>query len=252
MRDASPPMRYLVYALYVVDSVVAAILALPPYTLAKQLAVLAVLLGFLVFTVLLVFRRKETVRTHAPAAPAPAQLEDAQAGVVLGHLKSLRAIAYEALRQHDPALKDAEVRANVFFPRPSDDPAGYSLCIYPNLTLNMTEEDERGLCLKPNQGVTGNAFQTKTPKVALRLGTREAEGWDDKYDITPALAKVIHPDLKWVIAMPIKGDGGQVHGVLSVDGLRRQFDYDTLRDVMLTRLTDGVITVAKVIDGKRK
>ena len=103
----------------------------------------------------------------------------------------------------------------------------YILKIYPDYIPNMSG-DELGIQLKPLQGVTGKVCEDRTALVAQRLAEAEGGGWRHEYSITAELAKIIHPELKWIISMPLKSGSEAPIGVMCIDGLVHQFSVDKL------------------------
>lgn len=116
----------------------------------------------------------------------------------------------------------SNVRANVFG-FVEDDMLG----ILPNMSYNMDHHQEFALRLARGEGSTGNAFTTRHPNIAI---LRSDWGKDALGDDRPSL---VHPDLRWIISMPIiAGVEARTIAVLNIDGLRRAPTPDQLREVV--------------------
>lgn len=158
-----------------------------------------------------------------------------------------RNIAFDFLKSKNTVVTDNDVRANIFFPEYDSptDPKQYKLKICPGLHLKMDYPPELNICFQPNQGATGNVFVSGLARVAQRLISGTGD-WDDLYNITDDLAETIHPDLKWIISMPLQVAGGKPMGVVNVDGLRCQFPNDILYECMF-KLTTNVMVMSNVL-----
>lgn len=122
------------------------------------------------------------------------------------------------------SIPEADLRSNVFMPTKKN-----TLRITPGLHHNMDVPGELRLEIVPGDGMghgtTGNAFHHGAAVIA-----RAADGWD-RYGLDEQQTRLLHPDVKWVVSMPIpKPDGGgQLYGVLCVDCLRTDKTVDALR-----------------------
>jgi hypothetical protein len=232
--------KYVVYACYGLIVLGIIVLASPPYQATKQLISFggaAVLLFSAMIFVIKRYRaltgQEQQPQIPPPAAPGPrnihlsAMVRDA----VRSTLEDARRTVRDFLRTMQPALDDDQVRANIFFPDygNSADWNKYVLKIRQGLHLKMHRPDELQIELQPGQGLTGDVFKTGESKVALRLPVSTNKGgWDASYRITQELAQSIHPELQWIVSVPIKGEDGRPIGVMNIDGLVHTFDIDTL------------------------
>ena len=232
--------KYVVYACYGLIILPIIVVSLPPYQAVKQLICFVVTAVFLFIAMIFVVRRyraltgqEQQPQIPLPAAPGPQNIR--LTGVVHEKVQSIleeaRVTVRHFLRTTQPALDDDQVRANIFFPEyvNSTDWNRYVLKIRQGLHLKMYRHDELQIELQPDQGLTGHVFQIGEPAVALRLPASTGTGsWDARYHITPELAQIIHPDLQWIVSIPIKGSDGKPIGVMNIDGLVHTFDIDTL------------------------
>jgi hypothetical protein len=74
-------------------------------------------------------------------------------------------------------------------------------------------------------------YQSGDARVTKRLPSGQT-GWDDSYQITEDIARIIHPDLKWIISMPLKSQQKQIIGVLNVDCLKEDVEMNHLLSCM--------------------
>jgi hypothetical protein len=266
MKGANPPQRIIVYTCYGIIALGLAVLAAPPYETIKQLSALGLLVVALLFVAIRVINRYQALaqqKPDPPPGPGPVvepepipdppstwRLSNADKKEIRGVLEEARQKALRVLQAKNGKLTDDHVRVNVFL---REDGARSQLdeCtlkIEPGLHLKMNNQRELAIALHPGQGATGRAFQNRKPQVAQRLPAKEGGGWESFYDISPELAAIIDPDLKWVISMPLKGSKGEAIGVMSVDGLVQQFDVDALNACSYD-LTTSAIIVAGLIMG---
>lgn len=94
-------------------------------------------------------------------------------------------------------------------------PIDGALRMVPGASENMTYAPEYDLCIEADHGATGGAFRTGNTSLIQKVSGY----WGGDSLPGDELAK-IHPDLSWVVAIPIKnGETGAIVGVLSLDGL---------------------------------
>lgn len=262
MRGASAPMRIVIYALYAAD----ALCVVAMYLLRKNPDQLLLALGaFLVFTLailLFVVPRYARLGKRDKIKPDPARNQPKPVQLV-GHtvqpemdtmarlhekLTRAREIASQAIRSRYSGVEDTDVRANMFFPTYGSVDGEYVLKICPGLHLNMDRPKELKIALKPHQGLTGLVFRTGQPNVECRLdeGEQGLGGWDDEFFMTQEVATLVHPDLQWIMSMPLKMNG-VVYGVVNIDGLRQKVNEDFLSGVMLQKLTDVPTDMAETV-----
>jgi hypothetical protein len=261
MAGAEPWQKIIVYLCYGIILLALVYLCIPPYATDKfkALVLVVLLLIVTVYFVIVQYRKLSTTAEipHSlpsqtpPPPPKTIRLSSVVSKDLRAVLAGFRKEAHAFLNTKNPNLLDENVRANIFFPEYGklqqwDD---YVLKIRPGLHLNM-EEPETGIILHPGQGVTDRVFQTGEPQVAKRLKPDSARrsDWDSVYQITDEVAAIIHPDLKSIISMPIKGQAGQYIGVMNLDGLIHDFKTDTLFDCA-GRLTTYPCTVFGLVTG---
>jgi hypothetical protein len=262
MKGASPPQKIIVYCCYGVILLGIVALTVPPYQAAKELVALIFTIGCLVTVAIFVparYRDLSSISQGAPPQPPlphpwsqPLPISDLKLKYLRTTLGATREAALqflnESLKSRDQIIPDELVRANIFFPEydsPSN-PQRYKLKICPGLHLMMQDSSpELHISFLPNQGATGHVFASGQACVAQRLGSGEGD-WNDIYNITDELAEIIHPDLKWVISMPLQLPGAKPMGVVNVDGLQYEFPTDTLYDCML-KLTTNVVVMSSVL-----
>lgn len=249
MTGASPVMRYLVYACYGIIVLVLIPICVPPYEAKKQmfLGTLGVV-ALLISGVTVRSRYKSLAKGPASpevsvvgppvATPRKGLLSDLVFEKVRTTLEETRATVHDYLLQSNAALPDNHVRANIFMPewktasaRVGASPDECMLKIYPGLSLKMDREEERAIALRIGQGVTGQVFADGKARVVLRMPSQPS-GWDSSQEITEELAAIVHPELRWIMSMRLEGSDGHPVGVMNIDGIREQFDVDTLYDCM--------------------
>lgn len=251
MKGGDPWQRLIVYLCYAISALGILVISVPPYETTKQLVALALVIVPLFVAVIFVFIRYrhflgdgQSQTSIPPALPKRISLSSATRQAMFEVLEQARLLVWENLNQKKAALQDNQVRANIFFPdyeNTGSHPPEFILKIRPGMHINMNEP-EVGITLGPGQGLTGQVFRTGEPRVAQRQPSSET-GWDEVYQITPELASIIHPDLKWIVSMPLKGGDGKSIGVMNIDGLRHQFSVDDLYECS-RKLTQSAIVMA--------
>ena len=253
MKGADAWQKVIVYLFYGIILITIVYLTTPPYDTDKFKALVLGVSSLGVNAVFVIVRYKKLSAGEevTSSGPKTIQLSAVVSNRVRTMLEDFRKQAHAFLKTKDPTLSDNEVRANIFFPEygKSQKWDDYVLKIRPGLHIKM-EEPEIGIILHPGQGVTDKVFQTGEAQTAKRMKSDSAVGgdWDKVYHITDELAAKIHPDLKWIISMPIKGQTGQCIGVMNVDGLVHEFETDTLFDCART-LTNFPYIVSSLVTG---
>lgn len=144
----------------------------------------------------------------------------------------------QAFRQEAARLlsEDVEkIRISLFAPIDG------ALRMVPGASENMNYAPEYDLCIEADHGATGGAYETGDTALIQKV----SGFWGGDTLPGDELAK-IHPDLSWVVAIPIKnGDTGAIVGVLSLDGLGNvpamlQDDTSEECKVALFALTAGI------------
>jgi hypothetical protein len=253
MAGADTWQKAIVYLFYGVISITLIYLVVPPYEADKFKALVLVVPLLVVAAIFVIVRYKKLshVEKGAPSRPKTIQIPGVVSDRLRPILEEFRKEAHAFLKTKDATLPDKCVRANIFFPEYGGKERGddYVLKIRPGLHLNM-EGPEIGIILHPGQGVTDKVFQSGDARTAKRLKSDSAAGgdWESIYHITDEVAAVIHPDLKWIISMPIKGQAGRCIGVMNIDGLVHEFDTDTLFNCA-AKLTTFPFTVFGLVTG---
>jgi len=246
MRGATPRQKIVIYCCYGVILLGIIILSVPPYQATKELIALVLTVVPLVIVAVFVLVQHRnfvsTTTTTTTAIPQWQPLPNFKFEKIRTVLDETRKLALDFLKSKEPKLSDGDVRANIFYPAcdSPDNPDKYVLKIYPGLHLNMDRQQELLITFEPKQGVTGNVFASGQARVAQRL-LSDTGHWDSVYNITDELAAIIHPDLKWIISMPLKSGGNKPVGVMNVDGLRQQLLVDILYECMGKLSTNAVI-----------
>lgn len=260
MRGADPRLKFVVFACYGIAALGIILVVSPPYDVLKQLVGAGLAMAFLLAAVVMVvlnYRNLTPAAANgqhgepAPRIAEPIEIPDATFRRVLDMLGDARSKARDFLLQTKPNLADGCIRANLFFPK--YDPAGkrddYVLKIWLGLHLKMDRESEINIEFKPGQGATGLVFESGRPRVAKKLDSEDGD-WDEVFKITGNLAAIIHPDLKWIVSMPLKDDDEITIGVLNIDGICEDFDRDLLYECMV-KVTDSAVIIHDLIIGNR-
>lgn len=255
MKGAKPWQKVIVYCCYGVILIGIIVLLVPPYEASKQVATASLVIPSLVIVAFLVLVRYRTLTSEPPSAGTTVTptsvwqpLPTFKFEKLRTMLEDTRKVAFNFLKSRQPALLDDDVRANIFYPKYDypDKPKKYTLKIYPGLHRKMERDEELGITFKPKQGATGMVFDSRKACVAKKLSS-DTGGWDATFNITEDLAKIIHPDLKWIISMPLQTDGNKPIGVMNVDGLKYDFPNDVLNDCMVRLLTQNVIIMSQIV-----
>jgi hypothetical protein len=93
----------------------------------------------------------------------------------------------------------------------------------------MKYAPELGIKIELNHGATGTAFMSGNPCIVVK----QADTWSGQ-NLPGSELEKIHPDLKWVISLPVKSERrGIIVGVVNVDGL------DIVPDIIQNTLSEG-------------
>lgn len=251
MKGGDTWQKLIVYLCYTISAAGILTISVPPYETTKQLVSLSlVILPLFVAVIFIVSRYRHLLgevqpqTSTPPTFPTNIKLSSATRQAMFEVLEEGRRLVWDNLHQKKATHQENQVRANIFFPdyESAGNPQhAFVLKIRPGLHINMTDP-ELGITLGPGQGLTGHVFQTGEPRVAQRQIAAET-GWDEVYQITTELAAIIHPELKWIISMPLKGGDGNPIGVMNIDGLKHQFNVDDLYECS-RKLTQSAIVMA--------
>lgn len=251
MKGGDPWQRAIVYICYAISAIGTLAISVPPYESTKQLvSVILVILPLFVAVIFIVIRYRRLLGEEKIAAPLPPvpptniRLSSTTNQAMFDVLEEARCLVRDHLKTKEATLEDYQVRANIFFPdyeNVGTSQRAFVLKIRPGLHIHMTEP-ELGITLEPGQGLTGQVFRTGEPRVAQRQKASET-GWDEVYQITPELVRIIHPKLKWIVSMPLKGGDHKPIGVMNIDGLTHQLPVDDLYECS-RKLTQSVIVLA--------
>ncbi len=113
------------------------------------------------------------------------------------------------------------LRSNIFVPTGSG-----TLKIPRGLHHNMMKADELTIEIPEGYGASGHAFQQRTAVIARAKG-----GWG-QYVLSPKEMVKLHPDLKWIVSLPIPDSTGNVLGVANVDCLEHDRSAEELRPLI--------------------
>lgn len=142
-------------------------------------------------------------------------------------------------------MKRGQVRASIFFPD-----ADRALRMSRQLSYNCRRFQEFRLRIKPGQGATGESFVAGRP-LLTRFVRRH-----DPHDTLGDQKRYVHPDLRWIISVPIPTDDPAM--VVSIDGLMPDGAVPSERDLKqaLAGVANwiGLITreVGVVLSGRRE
>ena len=97
-----------------------------------------------------------------------------------------------------------------------------------DLTFQMNHPDELTLKIPIGYGSTGRCFKSSDPNIAVL----ENDWGRDR--IEDSELRKLHPELKWIISMPVLGGGDPARPiwVLNVDGLREKRQADDLQKAL--------------------
>jgi len=97
-----------------------------------------------------------------------------------------------------------------------------------DLAINMNRPDEFTLNIPIGSGSTGRCFESGEPTIAVFH-----KDWGENALSNEELKKV-HPDLRWIISIPIRGNGSGTGPiwVMNIDGLKDSRSEPALREAM--------------------
>lgn len=167
-----------------------------------------------------------------PSAPVQlrivGELTEGECVGLKGVLELARTAVIEHLRSRGCDVNDSHVRGNFFMAeRLKRNGSAMRLGMVPLCRINIAGE-ECNLKFKPGQGASGFSYAQNQPQAVLRDPSEET-GWDRKWKITRGQAKLIHPELQWIISTPIRFRTS-VLGVMNIDGLYLKPDVGILEE----------------------
>lgn len=153
-------------------------------------------------------------------------------------------------KKSEQAFDPDHVRANVFLADTRDVQYGEvcGLFIPRELHVGMTNEAERGLRFRTNQGLTGRVFtQERAFGACCRIDEQDKPIWSlvelegpsgggvHQFQMTLEQLRLIDSNLRWIVSFPLKsrmdGQPGRTMGVLNVDGLHTELDHREMREL---------------------
>jgi len=94
------------------------------------------------------------------------------------------------------------------------------------LTYNMNDSLELTIKIAVGYGSTGRCFKSAKENIAIF-----EEGWG-KDQIEDEEIKRVHPELQWIISVPVKNEDDRPFWVLNVDGLQKRYDEKHLKEAL--------------------
>jgi hypothetical protein len=157
----------------------------------------------------------------------------------------------ELLKNRTPPVTAdrTHVRANIFLPDNREAAAVGEVCglyIPRGLYQGMTNEAERRIRFRTNEGLTGRVYTEQRPLGARRV-TVDAE-WeaialegmhrveDKKFQLTQEQIALIDPEVRWIVSFPLKVSRDSVPhtlGVFNVDGLTEVLSPQEMQQMYL-------------------
>jgi hypothetical protein len=134
-------------------------------------------------------------------------------------------------------MSSALVRSNLFSLIPDTDELG----MVQDLWCHMDRPEERTIRMKIGQGSTGVAWQTGNSNRVIWN-----DGWGESTIRDEEELQKVHPELRWILTVPIFGSqGAGAKLVLNVDGLRTTPSADDLAVALghLPRFAQGISRV---------
>ena len=213
--------------------------ALTPFFLLTAFAVIAPVILFMIEV------RSQRARIRRPSGHGEAmaegtfslhtnQLGERQRENISTALRGAASDAASALKM-DSAL----VRSNIFGLHDNG-----QLQILPGMIFNMNRPQELTLSIPVGYGSSGRCYQKGKPNIAVFH-----EDWGKNVIEDRELTKA-HPDLRWIVSLPIPAPGGGTPlGVLNVDGLTERKNEDELRGVLSRLFRWSQIVSLIVLEG---
>ena len=172
----------------------------------------------------LYFRRSErtaTVSSRGAAYHFLLEVSSAKQWAVFLHDDDTFDRLHAALRATTEDVADVvgtpagKVRANMFARDPD-----HKLRIPPGLTYNMDRREELDIAIELGQGSTGRAYALGITNVAIRVpGETLQQEWGPDLIGDPAEQRKVHPDLSWIISVPLTLPGIPPLLIFNVDGI---------------------------------
>ena len=104
----------------------------------------------------------------------------------------------------------------------------HHLKMVPEMTVNMLRPEEFTLSIPVGYGSAGRAFQNKEANIAV-VGKK-----GNKSTIADEEQKKVHPDLRWIISIPVLG-GNNVPApilIMNIDGIKEARSEESLRKAL--------------------
>jgi len=146
-------------------------------------------------------------------------------------------------------VKRELIRTNIFLPDVQDAQKGdvCSLGMPRELRINMSGNPDETITFRPGVGATGRVFVESEPRIAFTEEEKDgSEHFDETWELTHIHKAMLHPDLRWVLSIPIltQQDGvPKAIGVLNIDGLKFKPSKDDL-ELLAAAVTDQVRELA--------
>lgn len=177
------------------------------------------------------------------------QLTDQVRSSVRELLHELRRKAFDFLYARYPEICDDDIRVNVFTPtfKLPHDSQTTLLGIYPGLHEKMDCDDELSITFSishPEEGATGKAFVSGKSYVARY----KENNWGPGFEMRKEHKDRVHPELSFVISMPVKNLNQETIAVLNVDGLHHALKLDDLLELEDTHLAQERFMLSRFLE----
>jgi hypothetical protein len=156
-------------------------------------------------------------------------------------LENVHQQAFVRVTKLDNRFKLEDIRANIFLADYTGASDGFAcrLSIPPRLQFNMDADDDREISFRPGQGCTGKVFVREVALIGVPTEIDpHTDEFDDLYSLSADQKKLLHPELRWVVSMPLNFNDPETKraktvAVLNIDGLRYSLDNDKLATLSL-------------------
>ena len=121
-------------------------------------------------------------------------------------------------------IEKENIRGNIFIPDCTNAKDGFVFRLYipTPLRWNMNRQQEWGIRFHPGEGSTGLCFHEGIRRITLRKDFMISDEFKDS----------IHPDLKWIISIPLMSGKDYAIGVLNIDGMVQELSKDVLNKIV--------------------
>lgn len=186
-------------------------------------------------------------------------LSEATKKKIDANLSHLRNEVVASLHDMEVQIKSDKLRTAVFVLDQDKGEAGEAgkLLIPPSCCVNFGNAPDKGIELRPYQGITGCSYMQEEELCCIaKASPKDGESrWPAIHRLDQNQENMIHASLSWIVAVPVRTVSGEAHederretlGVLCVDCIEPMYPTDEMLEAISGLANKKALTIAMLL-----